>query len=95
MQNQSAAPSQKVIDVTKKKSSKNNAMVAVVAGAAAPLEAISPGPIARVVHHAGVVVPTLRLTTEQSLSESGIALLLQMLLRLHSRLQDTRVRKIY
>jgi hypothetical protein len=55
----------------------------------------SPGPVSRVVHHAGVGVPTLRLTTEQSLSESGIALLLlQMLLRLHPRLQDARVRKI-
>ena len=55
----------------------------------------SPRPVTRVVHHGGIGVPTLRLATEQSLSETGIALLLQMLLGLHSRLQDTRVRKIY
>jgi hypothetical protein len=55
----------------------------------------SPGPVARVVHEAGVGVPTLRLTSKESLAEAGTALLLQMLLRLHSRLEDARVRKIY
>jgi hypothetical protein len=55
----------------------------------------SPRPVSRIVHHAGIVVPTLGLATEHALSESSIALLLQMLLRLHSRLQDARVRKIY
>ena len=43
----------------------------------------------RAVHHA-LIVPTLSLTTKQSVSDSGIALLLV----LHSRLQDTRVGKI-
>jgi hypothetical protein len=43
----------------------------------------------RTIHHARIV-PTLSLTTKQSLSDSGIALLLV----LHSRLQDTRVGKI-
>jgi hypothetical protein len=35
----------------------------------------------------------LRLTSEESLSDAGIALLLLLML-LHSRLQDARVRKI-
>lgn len=43
------------------------------------------------VHHAGVV-PTLGLTAIQPLSDSGAG---SLLLVLHSRLQDTRVRKIY
>lgn len=50
-----------------------------------------PPPVPLAVHHTRVV-PTLRLASEQSLSDSSIALLL--LLVLHSRLQDTRVRKI-
>ena len=52
--------------------------------------AMLPSPVSRTVHHARIVVPTLSLSTKQSLSDSGIALLLV----LHSRLQDTRVRKI-
>jgi hypothetical protein len=43
----------------------------------------------RTIHHVRIV-PTLSLATKQSLSDSGIALLLV----LHSRLQDTWVRKI-
>ena len=41
-------------------------------------------------HHV-LAVPTLCLSAKQSLSDSGIALLLVLL---HSRLQDTRVYKI-
>lgn len=44
----------------------------------------------RVVHHVRVV-PTLALPTEQSLPDSGVALLR---LVLHPGLQDARVRKI-
>lgn len=51
---------------------------------------LPPGkPVVATIHHVRIV-PTLSLTTKQSLSDSGIALLLV----LHSRLQDTRVRKI-
>jgi hypothetical protein len=53
------------------------------------LPQLPPG-ISGIVHHVGVV-PTLALTTKQSMARSGIALRLM----LHPGLKDTRVRKIY
>lgn len=56
-----------------------------------PLCVPSPALVASIVHHAGVV-PTLSLTSEEALADSGVALLVFQAM-LHP--QDTWVRKIY